>query len=186
MKPGSTIVLATVLALSTGCSAGVVVADGTPDDLAELVEVTMETVEEALPAQAHCLSGLTVSHARELEDRAEYRVEARTVVLRVPATAPHLEFSLAHEVAHHLELTCDGHEDLRPSFLVGQGHADDHPWFEGDSWETTPSEQFATAVATLVTGQPDPLRNIRVTDEAMAAVERWAGEGASLPTDGPA
>lgn len=167
--------------LLTACGTTALVADGTPEDLEDLVMATMAKIEQALPAQARCLRDLTVTHAWELDDRAEYRRESRTVVLRVPATAPNLEFSLAHEVAHHLELTCEAQSDMRSSFLEAQGHDGSQPWFEGESWETTPSEQFATAVGHLVTGGSDPLRNVVVTDEALEVVERWARGGTADP-----
>jgi hypothetical protein len=160
------------------CGGGPLVADGTPTDLESLVVEAMGSIEQAIPAQAACLRGVTITHGWELEDRAEYRTETRTIVLRVPATADDLEFSLAHEIAHHLELTCEGHADLRALFLQALGYDATRSWFSGDSWETTPSEQFATAIARLVTGRPDPLRRVVVTEKAMDVVERWAEDGA--------
>lgn len=177
------IVLLTVLLV--GCGRPAIVAEDTPADLAELVGDTMETIEESLPARAHCLRGVTIMHAWELDDRAEYRTDTRTIVLRVPATAQHLEFSLAHEIAHHLEYTCAGQAEIRPAFLDAQGHEPTQPWFEGESWETTPSEQFATAVARLITGRADPLRHLEVTDEAMELVERWARGDVTHETSTP-
>lgn len=171
--------IAPVAILVAACGGSWAVAEDIPPDLEELVVGTMERIEQALPAQAACLRNMTLTHAWELDDRAEYRAETETVVLRVPATAPDLEFSLAHEVAHHLELTCDSQPEMRAAFLAAQGHDGDRPWFEGDSWETTPSEQFATAIGRLVTGGPDPMRNVSVTEEAMAVVERWARDGSS-------
>lgn len=176
-------VAASLALLLAACGGGWVVTEDIPPDLEELVTGTMERIEQALPAQADCLRDLTVSHAWELDDRAEYRTESGTVVLRVPATAPDLEFSLAHEVAHHLELTCDSQAGMRSAFLAAQGQDAKRPWFEGDSWETTPSEQFATAIGHLVTGRPDPMRNVSVTEEAMELVHRWARDGTLEPPD---
>lgn len=145
-----------------------------PDDVAAVVTTGMTHIQEALPAHRSCLHDVTVASAWELEHRAEYRLDDQVVVLRLPATAVSLEFSLAHEVAHHLESTCHAHEEIQTQFLLAQGHEPDSSWFEGSSWETTPSEQFATAVATLVTGIGDPERNIVVTDEALGVVADWA------------
>ena len=47
-------------------------------------------------------------------------------------------------------------------------------WEESDSWQSTPAELFATAVATHVTGRPDELRRIDISEEAMEVVARWA------------
>lgn len=176
-------VVALVAILLAACGGGWVVTEDIPSDLEELVAGTMERIEQALPAQVDCLRDLTVAHAWELDDRAEYRAATGTVVLRVPATAPDLEFSLAHEVGHHLELTCPSQADLRPAFLAAQGQDGNRPWFEGNSWETTPSEQFATAIGHLVTGQPDPMRNVGVTEEALDVVHRWARDGTVEPLD---
>lgn len=163
------------MALSlVACGGGPVIAEGTPSDLQELVEEALVRIEAALPAHAECLDGLTITHAWELDDRAEYRVSDNTIVLRVPATAPHLEFSLAHEVAHHIDFGCGLGDGVREAFLDAQGFAPDATWDTAASWESTPAELFATAVATLVTGRSDPLRAIVITDEAMAVVEAWA------------
>lgn len=163
--------------LLVACAASPVVVDGTPSDLAELVTATLETVEAALPAHVACLDQLVVDHAWELENRAEYLPDTSTIVLRVPATADKLEFSLVHEIAHHLEIRCPDQLPLRTPFLLAQGTPPDATWFDGPSWEETPSEQFATALAQVVTGRPDPQRHVRLTDEALALVELWAREG---------
>lgn len=165
--------LVALMMILVACGDPGVLAPDLPDDLAAVVAETIDLVEEELPAHRECLGGLTIAHAWELDDRAEYRLEERRIVLRVPATAPSLRHSLVHEIAHHLDLTCQ-QEGLREAFLAAQGLAVESPWFEGDTWEATPSEQFATAVATLVTGVPDSLRPITFTSEAMTVVEEWA------------
>lgn len=111
-----------ILALvPTACAAGgAALADDMPADLAEVVSTTLEGLEEALPSHLDCLDGLVVAHAWELEERAEYRPETQTVVLRVPGTAPNLEFSLVHEIAHHLEFACPSQVELRPAFLLAK------------------------------------------------------------------
>jgi hypothetical protein len=175
MKDVRAAALAAFLAFAlAGCSADLVVAEGTPSDLTEVVQAAMDEIQEAMPSQADCLQGVTVTHDRELGRRAEYRPESGTVVLRVPATAADLTFSLAHEVAHHLEVSCPRHEEMRPAFLAAQGFEADQPWFDGVSWATTPSEQYATAVAQLVTGHSDQQRRLVISDEALLVIEQWA------------
>lgn len=166
--------------LALACSAGgPTLADDMPEDLAAVVDSALVKVDEALHPHLECLDGLVVSHAWELEDRAEYRSVEKRVVLRVPGTAPDLEFSLVHEIAHHLEFVCPSQLELRPAFLAAQGLATNTAWYEGDSWEATPSEMFATAVAEYVTGRSEENRPIALTQETKSLVAEWALTGAT-------
>jgi len=176
-----TLILLGYLALA--CSAGgPALADDMPEDLVAVVDSSLAKVDGALTPHLGCLDGLVVSHAWELEDRAEYRSTDRQVVLRVPGTAPDLEFSLVHEIAHHLEFVCPSQLELRPAFLAAQGLAADTAWFEGDSWEATPSEMFATAVAEYVTGRSEENRPIALSQETKSLVAEWALTGATSST----
>lgn len=156
---------------------GVTLGDDMPADLAEVVTVAFDEMVEELDAHTSCLDGLTVEHAWEMADRAAYDPDTTTIVLRVPATANELEFSLAHEIAHHLEQSCPAQEEIRPAFLSAQGLPDSTAWFEGDTWEETPSEQFATALGMVLTGGTDDRRRVPVTEPALEVVTDWVGSG---------
>lgn len=176
------LILTLLSLLATACAAGgPTLADDMPEDLAAVVDSSLAKVGEALPAHVECLDGLVVSHAWELDDRAEYRSADQRVVLRVPGTGPDLEFSLVHEIAHHLEFVCRSQLELRQAFLLAQGLPVASAWFEGDSWEATPSEMFATAIAEYVTGQPEDNRPIALTPETESLVAQWALTGATTP-----
>lgn len=178
--------LLALMIVTVACGAsGPAVADDVPADLAEVVAATLDLAADRMPAHQACMDGLTIGHAWELEDRAEYRPGTSTIVLRVPATAPHLEFSLIHEIAHHLEFSCPAQVELRPAFLAAQGLGADADWFTGDTWETTPSEQFATAVARVVTRRLEPLRPVALGDETLALVEAWARDGVTHAPSAP-
>lgn len=168
--------LVTILigACAAASAPGPIVAD-MPDDLRVVVDETLAAFAEALPSTAPCLESLTITHAWELDHRAEYRPEEAVVVLRVPATRPRLETSLVHEMAHHVDMACPD-EEMRSRFLESQGLDGDIPWFDGPSWQDTPSEQFATAAAEVVTGRPDRARPVPVTEDALAVVARWGGD----------
>lgn len=153
------------------------VADNVPEDLGVLVGESFETIQEALDAHAVCLQGLTVTHSWDMDDRATYDPASSTIVLRAPATATEFEFSLAHEVAHHLEEACPAQLEMRRAFLAAQGHPGGTPWFEGPTWEETPSEQFASALGEVLTGRPDPGRRVEITDDALALVAEWVEGG---------
>lgn len=144
-----------------------------PADLARLVEDRYQEINRVLAARSDCLAGLTITHSWEMADRASYDPETATITLRVPATARELEFSLVHELAHHFEAACTAQQTLRPAFLLAQGHPEDAPWFEGETWETTPSEQFASALGVVVTGEADPGRRVPLTDAAVEVVAGW-------------
>lgn len=166
------------LMILVGCAdSDLQVAEDMPEDLGVLVSQSFEAIEEALDAHATCLHGLTVTHSWDMDDRATYDPASSTIVLRAPATAAEFEFSLAHEVAHHLEEACPAQLEMRPAFLDAQGHPEETPWFEGLTWEETPSEQFASALGEVLTGRPDPGRRVEITDEALDLVSEWVAGG---------
>ncbi|MGH2736898.1 MAG: hypothetical protein ACRDKZ_15060 [Actinomycetota bacterium] len=155
----------------------IALADDVPRDLVLLARATWERFTGAFPAQGDCLAPVTVDGARGLDDRAAYDPNRRLVTVRFPGTAPNLEASLVHEFAHHLELGCPGQGPLRSEFRAAQGLAADAEWFEGATWEETPSEQFAEAVTMFVLGRrPGHLRT-PVSASAVRAVRAWAEGG---------
>jgi hypothetical protein len=172
------LILAACLTILIGCAGTELrLGDDIPADLGRLVHESFGMIQDVLGAHAGCLEGLTVTHSWDMEDRATYDPDSGTIVLRVPATANELEFSLAHEVAHHLEEDCPAQMSVRSAFLEAQGHPEGTPWFEGSTWEETPSEQFASALGQVVTGGPDPGRRVEVSEAALAVVAEWVEGG---------
>lgn len=147
-----------------------------PDDLRALAADTWQNFLMAHPARWDCIAPATLSAAWELDSRGEYRPDATTVVVRVPGTAPTLRHELVHEFAHHVEFTCPDQEELRPAFLEAQGLPGTADWFEGESWETTPSEQYAEATVEVVVGRRPHHGNIHISDQASDIVRRWGAE----------
>ncbi len=150
--------------------------DTVPDDLRELADDTWDDFLAAIPARHDCVSAPTLHAAWELEARAQYQPETRVLSVRVPGTPATLRSKLLHEFAHHLEFTCAEHDELREAFLSAQGFLTDADWFAGDSWETTPSEQYAEAVVELVEGRRTHQGGIYITDDAVDVVRAW-GQG---------
>lgn len=144
-----------------------------PDDLRAVAVEAWDGFLAAHPAREACIGSLTMSAAWELDDRAEYRPATATMVIRVPGTAPNLTNDLTHEFAHHVEFTCPEHEELRPAFLAAQGFPASAEWFRGDTWETTPSEQYAEATAEAVLGRRTHHDGIFLTEAAVAVVRQW-------------
>ena len=147
--------------------------DTVPADLRALATETWQDFLAAHPARHDCIAPVALSAAWELDDRAEYRPDSATVVIRIPGTAPNLRNGLSHEFAHHVEFTCPEHEELRPAFLAAQGLSASTDWFDGDTWETTPSEQYAEATAEVILGRRAHHGGIFISDEAVAIVHRW-------------
>ena len=162
-----------VAACSGPSDPALVFGNDTPGDLEELSSTTFARFVEVFPAQADCIGTVTLEGARELDDRARYDPASASITIRIPATAPQLEISLVHELAHHLEFSCPTHPELRAGFQTEQ--ALEGEWFDGETWENTPSEQWATAVVELVLGRLDERARVNVSPAALAIVAAWAG-----------
>ncbi len=163
-----------------GCTQdpALVFSDDTPADLQELTVEVWSDLRAAFPNQSDCIGKVTVEGDRTLAgSRAFYLPGERTIVVRIPATAAHLRHSLIHELAHHMEHVCPDHSEMRMEFLEAQGLGPDNPWFDGPSWEETPSEQYAEAVVRLVLGRPVINYRIPLGPEAVEVVEKWGGAG---------
>jgi len=72
-----------------------------------------------------------------------------------------------------MEFTCPEQHDVRIPFLVAQALPPSASWFEGRSWETTPSEQFAEAVVRVVLGPPAH-PTVLILPRSVALLRAWA------------
>ncbi len=164
--------------LIAGCGSGAPpslrFAEDTPPDLSTLADETFSEIADAFPSRHGCLDGIELAGVWEMDDRASYEPDRRRLNVRIPATAPQLEMSIVHEVAHHLEFACPAQADVRPSFLEAQGFEEGHPWFDGDTWSDTPSEHWASAVVLHVLERIDEHAGITVTPTARTTVREWA------------
>ena len=169
--------LALALAVSCGTAApSMVFAEDTPQDLQELGLEVWDEFLAVFPNQVGCIGQVTLEGDWTLEgSRAYYLPDDAKVVLEIPATAAHLRHSLVHELAHHVEHACPDHAELRSAFLQAQNLPPGTPWFEGPSWEDTPSEQYAEAAVRLVLVRPVVNYRLSLTPEAIEAVRAWGG-----------
>lgn len=151
-------------------------AESVPDDLRALADEAWDDFLAVVPARHDCFPDVTLQEAWELDTRAEYRPDTATLVVRVPGTPATLRSELLHEFAHHLEFTCPEHRELRTDFVRAQGFPAETRWFDGDTWETTPSEQYAEAIIELIEGRRAYQGGILLTAEAIAVVREW-GKG---------
>jgi hypothetical protein len=163
-----------VVASARPAGPGLSFDNGVPPDLRTLAAGTWERFLAAFPEQRDCIAPVAVDARWSFEDRAAYDPENHVVIVRIPATAPHLEAALVHEFAHHLEFTCPAQRNLRPAFLAAQGFRENASWWNGATWETTPSEQFAEAATVVVLRRRPGHMRIHVTPEALTALRDWA------------
>ena len=180
-KPGllRLLVLGLALALLPSCgppSPSLAFPEGTPSDLRTLSRDVWEEFLAVFPNQSDCMGEVILEGDWNLEgSRGFYLPDETKVVLKSPGTAGHLRHSLVHELAHHLEHACPGHSELRGAFLGAQDLPADTPWFEGPSWEETPSEQYAETVVRLVLSRPVWNYRMVLTPEAIGTVRDWGG-----------
>ena len=169
--------VAVTMAVACGTpSPSLVFAEGTPADLQELGQEVWGEFLAVFPNQAQCIGEVTLEGDWTLEgSRAYYLPDSAKVGLKIPGTAAHLRHSLVHELAHHLEHACPDHGELRAAFLKAQNLPPGTPWFEGPSWEATPSEQYAEAVVRLVLSRPVKYYRLVLTPEAIGTVLDWGG-----------
>ncbi len=148
-------------------------ADGVPSDLRDLGDETWDDFLAAHPARLGCITSVTLEAAWVLDTRAEYRPDTSTLVVRVPGTPATLRSELIHEFAHHLEFTCTEQIELRADFLRAQGFPPEAAWFEGATWETTPSEQYAEATVEMIEERRTHQGGILLKADAIEVVRNW-------------
>ena len=119
-------------------------------DFAALAHGVFSQFAASFPQQQHCIGTVSLAAADELDDLATYDPATATVTVRVPGPVTRLEEAVVHELAHHLEFSCDAHHAMRPAFLAALGRDPETPWFAGEEPEDIPSEVFAEAVVEIV------------------------------------
>jgi len=152
------------------------------DDLEVVTRETWNQFLSVFGARTDCFGDVRVRAAWELDSRAAYDPDTATVTVRVPGTRAMLQSALIHEWAHHVEFQCPAHTALQPAFLAAQGLPPDTQWRPETSpaevpaslWARIPSEQYAEAAIEVVLGGRPVPTNVRLTREAVRAVEQWA------------
>jgi len=172
---GAVAVVVAVAAATSG--SGLRFTDGTPDDLRAVAAKAWQRFNDAVPACAGRLDGLTVGVAWELPDRARFEPERELVLVRAPGTAPNLEATLLHEFAHHAERRCPPGPAFQRRFTAEAGLPLGTPWRDGATWERIPSERFAEAVMTHVLGHPPSHFLVHLHQGELRAVAAWARGG---------
>ena len=149
-----------------------------PTDVRRASDATFERFLDRFAGRVACLDDVSVELVRVVDGGdARYVTGDRRIDIRIPTTPSRYEESLAHELAHHLERTCDQFEPLRVALepLIG---GEGVPWASGPIWEEIPSERFAEAVVELVNGvRIRHVDTVMVDPVALDLIARW-GSGA--------
>lgn len=147
-----------------------------PDDVALLTETTWDRFEAAFPAQARCLTDVELELVDDVAGGAARYVESEHLILiEIPTSPRRYVESLTHELAHHLEASCDAELAIGAAIRAAQGIGPQVAWEGGEAWEARPTEQYAEAVLEYVTGDRFTHADvIDVSTEAVEIVEAWA------------
>jgi hypothetical protein len=148
-------------------------------DVAGEVGVAWGRFVEAFPGRLDCIDDVLVELVRWVENgESRYVVGQSRVEIMVPVPAAEFRESLVHELAHHVEHTCDEFDELRIVLepLLGGGAAS---WAgsDDDPWADRPAERWAEAVVEFVNGE-----RIRHADdfdvdaEVLDLIEAWGSD----------
>ncbi len=155
-----------------------IVDESVADDFRALALETWDQFLAAFQPRSACFGDVELRATKTLDSRASYDPETAAVTVRVPATAVMLQGALIHEWAHHVEFQCDEHKTLRPAFLDALGLPPDTQWrpevLPVNTSADMPSEQYAEATIVLVLGRRQIPNGVRITEDAIRAIEEWA------------
>ncbi len=152
-----------------------VIDESVAPDFEEVAIAAWDTFIDAFPAHAGCIGRVSLIADHNIDDRAKYDPDGRTILVRVPGPRVLLDRAVIHELAHHLEFVCPQQATMRADFLAALGRQDD-PWFEGSEWGTIPSEIFAESVVEYVLDERGTTHTDMglISQEAVEVLVEWA------------
>ena len=131
-------------------------------DLEDIALDTWDQFLDTFGTKYECIGNVNLSAVVGLGEQGGYRSADRMIRIRVPIYQSTAANTILHELGHHLEQQCPDQASIRSEFLAAQGLAPNTPWFQGDRWETTPSEMWAEAVSQLVSGSQQQIGRAHV------------------------
>lgn len=199
-------VVVAVVALLTAWPASVSIADDgvpqlrptqhLPADVAAEVATTWARFVDTLGDRIGCVDDVWLTLVPEVPGGdARYLVTERHVEIAIPTSPARFRDSLAHELAHHLDHTCDEIAPLRLAFARhldrrttsanagpagAAGDPGDTPegWSGSGPWEEQPAELFAEAIVQRVNGERVRFgRTMAIPAAAAAEIDRWIDRG---------
>lgn len=149
-----------------------------PADVRAELDATWARFLDRFAGRRSCFADVTLVLVDDVAGGdARYVVADAHIEIAIPTTPERFRESVVHELAHHVEHTCDEFAELRGSLHPVFGATDS--WFDGPTWAATPSEVWAETVVEMVLG--DRVRHadrIVIDPAALALVESW-GSGTS-------
>lgn len=147
-------------------------AAGASPKVVAAVTAAVSTFDDAVAAVG-CVGPARVV-VEKIKWRGEYRTATATVAINPNRAAKSLTYTTIHELSHHAMISCRLFEDatFTAAFFESQGIAADRGWFDYSAgWSATPAEQFADALAYVISGQRDS--RVRLSVGTIALVEGW-------------
>lgn len=155
-----------------------IIDESVANDFETLAIETWNEFLTVFQSRSGCFGDVHLHATRTLDSRATYDPDSATVTVRIPGTAAMLQSALVHEWAHHIEFQCNQHKTLRPVFIDALGLPPDTPWrpevLPVNTSADMPSEQYAEATIVLVLGRRQIPNGVRITEDAIRAIEEWA------------
>ncbi len=157
-----------------GVTAELVVPQDVPADVRRELDVTWERFIERFAGRLDCIGDVTVVLVRAVEGGDARYVPTRSLIeIQIPTTPARFRESVAHELAHHVEHSCDEFAELKDVLHARLG-GPEVAWFGDGLWHEQPAERWAESVVELVNGE-----RVRHADELIvdpidvALIEEW-------------
>lgn len=149
-----------------------------PDDVSAELATVWSSFREVFPGRLACIPDVTLFLVADVEGGdARYVPGAARIEIAIPTTPARFRESVAHELAHHLEYTCDEFGGLRDELapLLGGPEA---VWSSDAAWAERPAERWAEHVVVLVNGERVRFEDeIEISDLVLDAITRWGAAG---------
>lgn len=157
--------------------ARIVVRQDVPADVAAEIATVEERYRSVFADRLDCIGDVSLWLVSDVDGGdARYLPGRSWIEVEIPTSPARFRDSLAHELAHHVEASCEAGDELRRALIAV---ADPGGQWDGqERWEDRPSEQWAEAVVQLLLGERVRYgRRMPMSDEVMAAAEAWIGLG---------
>ena len=146
-----------------------------PADVEREIAAVWERFGEAAPERVDCVEEVAIVLVDRVDGGdARYLADVERIEIAIPTSPRRFRESVVHELAHHLDATCDEFAPLRDELLdlLGRDRAE---WTSTGEWSTAPEEIWAEALVLVVNGERVRFeRTMPLPNDVVPAVEQWA------------